>query len=107
MVILICSRSGETLALGSVFLVVHTVLDQDPKRLLVVMLLDCICCIDTVLATLPASVRDLWEVYFALIINYSMIASYGGPANFASRLHSTASAWNASGDLEFLNDWFV
>ncbi|EIN13824.1 phosphoglycerate mutase-like protein [Punctularia strigosozonata HHB-11173 SS5] len=32
-------------------------------------------------------------------------ASYGGPANFSSRLHATASGWNTSGELEFLNDW--
>jgi hypothetical protein len=32
-------------------------------------------------------------------------ASYGGPANFSSRLHATASGWNTSGELEFMNDW--
>ncbi|EIW65115.1 phosphoglycerate mutase-like protein [Trametes versicolor FP-101664 SS1] len=32
-------------------------------------------------------------------------ASYGGPANFSSRLHNAAAGWNASGDLEFMNNW--
>ncbi|OSD05745.1 phosphoglycerate mutase-like protein [Trametes coccinea BRFM310] len=32
-------------------------------------------------------------------------ASYGGPANFSARLHNTADGWNASGQLEFMNDW--
>ncbi|KAJ3742522.1 phosphoglycerate mutase-like protein [Lentinula detonsa] len=32
-------------------------------------------------------------------------ASYGGPADFAKRLHESASTWNAQGELEFLNEW--
>ncbi|KAI0367460.1 phosphoglycerate mutase-like protein [Pilatotrama ljubarskyi] len=32
-------------------------------------------------------------------------ASYGGPANFSARLHNAADGWNASGQLEFMNDW--
>ncbi|TDL20712.1 phosphoglycerate mutase-like protein [Rickenella mellea] len=32
-------------------------------------------------------------------------ASYGGPADFARRLHKSAAKWNASGELSFLNDW--
>ncbi|GLB35545.1 putative phosphoglycerate mutase-like protein [Lyophyllum shimeji] len=32
-------------------------------------------------------------------------AAYGGPANLARRLNAVAEHWNASGDLEFLNDW--
>ncbi|TRM63976.1 histidine phosphatase superfamily [Schizophyllum amplum] len=32
-------------------------------------------------------------------------ASYGGPANFSGRLHDVADKWNASGDLEFMNEW--
>ena len=32
-------------------------------------------------------------------------ASYGGPANFSGRLHNAAAGWNASGELEFMNDW--
>ncbi|KAI0782986.1 phosphoglycerate mutase-like protein [Abortiporus biennis] len=32
-------------------------------------------------------------------------AAYGGPANFSSRLHATASGWNGHGDLDFMNDW--
>ncbi|KAJ7887620.1 phosphoglycerate mutase-like protein [Mycena olivaceomarginata] len=31
-------------------------------------------------------------------------ASYGGPANFSSRLHAVADKWNASGELEFMNE---
>ncbi|KAF9002167.1 histidine phosphatase superfamily [Cyathus striatus] len=31
--------------------------------------------------------------------------SYGGPANFSSRLHNIASEWNGKGELEFMNDW--
>ncbi|KAF4615469.1 hypothetical protein D9613_003377 [Agrocybe pediades] len=32
-------------------------------------------------------------------------ASYGGPANFGTKLHEDPSSWNASGSLDFLNDW--
>ncbi|KAJ3489520.1 hypothetical protein NLI96_g2067 [Meripilus lineatus] len=32
-------------------------------------------------------------------------ASYGGPANFSSRLHNSASEWSTSGALGFMNDW--
>ncbi|KAJ7265461.1 histidine phosphatase superfamily [Mycena haematopus] len=32
-------------------------------------------------------------------------ASYGGPANFTSRLHAAADKWTASGDLAFMNEW--
>lgn len=34
-------------------------------------------------------------------------ASYGGPANFSSRLNQAADTWNGSGQLEFMNDWSV
>ncbi|KAF9453707.1 phytase [Macrolepiota fuliginosa MF-IS2] len=30
---------------------------------------------------------------------------YGGPANLASKLHSTTKGWTGSGQLDFLNDW--
>lgn len=36
-----------------------------------------------------------------------ILAMYGGPADFASRLHAAAAGWNASGDLNFMNDWCV
>ncbi|KAJ7700865.1 phosphoglycerate mutase-like protein [Mycena rosella] len=32
-------------------------------------------------------------------------ASYGGPANFSSRLNAVASKWTGSGDLDFMNEW--
>ncbi|KAK7037570.1 hypothetical protein VNI00_011062 [Paramarasmius palmivorus] len=32
-------------------------------------------------------------------------ASYGGPANFSSRLHNVADQWTTKGELEFMNDW--
>ncbi|EDR10844.1 phytase, partial [Laccaria bicolor S238N-H82] len=32
-------------------------------------------------------------------------ASYGGPAKFATKIHKNPEKWNASGDLDFLNDW--
>ncbi|THH30874.1 hypothetical protein EUX98_g3307 [Antrodiella citrinella] len=32
-------------------------------------------------------------------------ASYGGPANFSSRLHNAAAGWNTHGELSFMNDW--
>ncbi|KAF5386917.1 hypothetical protein D9615_002003 [Tricholomella constricta] len=32
-------------------------------------------------------------------------SSYGGPARLAGRLNDAAAKWNASGDLEFLNEW--
>ncbi|KAI0791592.1 phosphoglycerate mutase-like protein [Irpex lacteus] len=32
-------------------------------------------------------------------------ASYGGPANFSGRLNQAASKWNATGELEFMNEW--
>jgi len=32
-------------------------------------------------------------------------AAYGGPANFSSRLHNSASQWNTHGALSFMNDW--
>lgn len=35
----------------------------------------------------------------------SLIASYGGPANFSGRLHASANGWNGTGDLEFMNNW--
>ena len=34
-------------------------------------------------------------------------ASFGGPANFSGRLHNTAAGWTASGQLEFMNDWWA
>jgi hypothetical protein len=38
-------------------------------------------------------------------IYYELSASYGGPANFTSRLHASASKWTGSGELAFLNEW--
>ncbi|KIL68527.1 hypothetical protein M378DRAFT_158328 [Amanita muscaria Koide BX008] len=32
-------------------------------------------------------------------------ADFGSPAGLASRLHDTASQWNATGELKFLNEW--
>ncbi|KAJ3514189.1 hypothetical protein NLJ89_g2508 [Agrocybe chaxingu] len=32
-------------------------------------------------------------------------ASYGGPANFGTKLHRDPASWNAKGSLDFLNDW--
>ncbi|KAJ7869626.1 phosphoglycerate mutase-like protein, partial [Mycena leptocephala] len=32
-------------------------------------------------------------------------ASYGGPANFSSRLNAVADKWTASGELAFMNEW--
>ncbi|KAG5640451.1 hypothetical protein DXG03_008594 [Asterophora parasitica] len=32
-------------------------------------------------------------------------AAYGGPSKLADRLHKAAEKWNATGDLDFLNDW--
>ncbi|KAF8162781.1 histidine phosphatase superfamily [Crassisporium funariophilum] len=32
-------------------------------------------------------------------------SSYAGPAKFATKLHKSPELWNASGSLEFLNDW--
>ncbi|KAH6919137.1 histidine phosphatase superfamily [Coprinopsis sp. MPI-PUGE-AT-0042] len=32
-------------------------------------------------------------------------ADYGGPSNFAGKVHKRPGAWNATGDLEFLNEW--
>ncbi|KAK2460651.1 hypothetical protein APHAL10511_007121 [Amanita phalloides] len=32
-------------------------------------------------------------------------SAYGSPANLAAHLHTTASKWNASGQLSFLNKW--
>ncbi|KAK7691641.1 hypothetical protein QCA50_005040 [Cerrena zonata] len=32
-------------------------------------------------------------------------ASYGGPANFSSRLHNNAAKWTGKGPLSFMNDW--
>lgn len=34
-------------------------------------------------------------------------SSYAGPASFATRLHNDTDSWEARGDLEFLNDWYV
>ena len=34
-----------------------------------------------------------------------MIAAYGGPAKFASKLHKNAHKWDATDDLDFLNSW--
>ncbi|KAF9464573.1 histidine phosphatase superfamily [Collybia nuda] len=31
--------------------------------------------------------------------------AYGGPASFAGRLNAEPEKWNASGDLEFMNEW--
>ncbi|PSS34179.1 hypothetical protein PHLCEN_2v1796 [Hermanssonia centrifuga] len=42
---------------------------------------------------------------FSYLVNEP--ASYGGPANFSARLNQAAAGWNASGDLEFMNTWFV
>ncbi|KAF8894812.1 histidine phosphatase superfamily [Infundibulicybe gibba] len=32
-------------------------------------------------------------------------ASYGGPAKFAKKINDNAAKWNASGNLDFLNEW--
>lgn len=32
-------------------------------------------------------------------------ASFGGPADFATRLHKAAENWTATGDLAFMNQW--
>ncbi|KAF8898246.1 histidine phosphatase superfamily [Gymnopilus junonius] len=32
-------------------------------------------------------------------------ASYGGPSKFGGKLHKSPESWNASGDLDFLNEW--
>ncbi|KAF9480866.1 phosphoglycerate mutase-like protein [Pholiota conissans] len=32
-------------------------------------------------------------------------ASYGGPAKFGTKLHKAPETWNASGALDFLNEW--
>jgi len=32
-------------------------------------------------------------------------ASFGGPAKFATKLHKSPESWNATGELDFLNDW--
>jgi hypothetical protein len=32
-------------------------------------------------------------------------SAYGGPAEFAGRLHAAAAGWNTSGELDFMNDW--
>jgi hypothetical protein len=34
-------------------------------------------------------------------------AEYGGPAKFATKIHKSPEKWNATGDLKFLNDWYV
>lgn len=36
-----------------------------------------------------------------------LLASYGGPAAFATRLNLNAENWTAKGDLDFLNEWYV
>jgi hypothetical protein len=33
------------------------------------------------------------------------LASYGGPAKFATKVHTHAPHWSATGDLEFINQW--
>ena len=33
--------------------------------------------------------------------------SFGGPANFATKLNKDPESWNASGSLHFLNDWYA
>ncbi len=42
-----------------------------------------------------------------IITHLPCLASYGGPANFSSRLNAVAGDLTASGDLEFLNEWYV
>ena len=37
--------------------------------------------------------------------NKDVLASYGGPANFGTKLHKSPESWNASGPLDFLNEW--
>ncbi|KAF9026466.1 phosphoglycerate mutase-like protein [Hymenopellis radicata] len=39
------------------------------------------------------------------VIRLPGVSSYGGPANFSSRLNAVAGDLTASGDLEFLNEW--
>jgi len=39
------------------------------------------------------------------IFDQALLASYGGTANLAGRLHQLAANWTASGDLQFLNEW--
>lgn len=40
-------------------------------------------------------------------IHNLFLASYGGPANFSGRLNAVAEKWEGSGDLEFMNEWYV
>ena len=34
-------------------------------------------------------------------------ASYGSPGQFATKVHKSPEKWNATGNLEFLNEWYV
>lgn len=52
-----------------------------------------------------------WGAYFPSIVcntdNHVLLstANFGGPAKFATRLHESASQWEATGQLAFLNEW--
>jgi hypothetical protein len=43
-----------------------------------------------------------YELYSNVLL---WTADYGGPAKFATRLHESASQWEATGKLAFLNEW--
>jgi len=49
---------------------------------------------------------SVWRTDALDVLRFSLnIAMYGGPAAFAGRLHDAAASWNASGGLDFLNEW--
>jgi hypothetical protein len=48
------------------------------------------------------SLMTLWQRQVT-----QLSGSSGSPADFADKLHRHPAMWNATGDLEFLNQWFV
>ena len=104
-----CSVAGEICRLGTVW-------DEDGlewilarHHLRLAGLQGYISCIDMERDTLQHGVYIF--IFFCLNLftdsGVWLIASYGGPAKFATKLHKSPGKWNATGELDFLNKWCV
>jgi hypothetical protein len=67
----------------------------------------CIYCIVMVRGILHLGVSFRFSILYIFVLKIVRVALYGGPADFAGRLHDAAVRIEASGDLEFLNSWCV
>ena len=62
--------------------------------------------LDILLDGIPVSATKRDLSIFRLLTS-RFLDAFGNPPIFADNLHKSASTWNATGELEFLNDWSV